>query len=517
MARFQSRSSSKSSRQKKRRASRKKNKEASVKFRTGVPTDLVDYLLKRFIQTVGTGLELILSEPSELTRKVLKQNPLWKMGSEANLVLLTWAAFAAWDKPWDEFCQVVLSDPQWQALLMAPDQATLDQRQAQFDQVAPRLLELAVHDALKEGDKQDNRSAADHRAVETEFDQDIGVAEVLKRLKKRLKATLKRLDKSDGCKRRGQRPGHRPRAYLSRSFVLADLMRWLLHLPSTDALLRKLNKYPHLAGAVNFKPGVIPHKSTFSRRRLVLPIADLLAILHELVNILVKFGVIDGQAWIIDLTRVPTNSSIKKNYPDQPNNKSDPEAEFCGYRDNDDALQLGYSLLFLIDFKSELPFACLFANGSANDGPLAQPTLQQAVDEHPDLAARCTYVIADGSYDILDFFIFVLNKLKAMPVVTKNLRNATNPEDDLATDTLALLRRPSQIHQTLFNCRSAVERTNSRAKLTFNLKYHKHRGWQAVLRCCLLSIIAMLTAALVAIETGHPDKVRKAWTWIELH
>jgi hypothetical protein len=516
MARFHSRSSSKSSRQNKRRGNRKKKSKTSVKFRTGVPAELVDHLLKQFVQTVRTGLALILSEPSELTGKVLKQNPLWAVSPDLNLVLLTWAAFAAWDKPWVEFCQLVLSNRQWQALLAASDQATLEQRQAQFDQVVPRLVELAVHDALKEKDKQDNRPTADKRPVETEFEQDIGVAEVIKRLKKRIKVMLKRLDKADKRKRHRRRPAHRPRDYLTRSFVLADLVRWLLHLPSTDALVRKLNKYAHLAGAVNFEPGQIPHKSTFSRRRSVLPLEELLTILHELVNILVKLGGIDGQAWVIDLTRVPTHSSIKKDYPDRPNNKSDPDAEFCGYRDNDDALQLGYSLLFLIDFKSELPFACLFANGSANDGPLAEPTLQQALDEHPDLAARCTYVLADGSYDRLDFFFFVLNKLKAMPVVTKNPRNATNPEDDLATDTLALLRRPSQIHQTLFNCRSAVERTNSRAKLTFNLKYHKHRGWQAVLRCCLLSTIAMLTAALVALETGHPDKVRKAWTWIEL-
>lgn len=487
-------------------------KKSSVKFRTGVPAELVDHLLKQFIQTVRTGLELILSDPSELSGQVLKQNPLWELSPEVNLGLLTWAAFAAWDKPWAEFCQLVLADPDWQALLGVSDQATLDQRQAQFDQVVPRLVELAVHDALKAGDKQDNRSVMDKGAVETAFDQDIGVAEVIKRLKKRIRPRLKGRDQADR-----RRQGHRPRTYLTRSFILADLMRWLLHLPSTDALIRKLNKYAHLAGAVNFKPGLIPDKSTFSRRRLVLPIDELMAILHELVNLLTRFGVIEGQAWIIDLTRVPTHSSIKKDYPEQPNNKSDPEAEFCGYRDNDDALQLGYSLLFLIDFKSELPFACFFTNGRANDGPLAEPTFQQALAEHPELASRCTYVVADGNYDILDVFIFVLNKLKAMPVITKNPRNASEPEADLATDTLALLRRPSPIHHTLFNCRSSVERTNSRAKLMFNLKYHKHRGWEAVHRCCLLSTIAMLTAALVAIETGHPDKVRKAWTWIELY
>jgi hypothetical protein len=489
-----------------------RKKKPAVKFRTGVPPELVDHLLKVFIQTVKTGLALLLSQPSELTCKVLKKNPLWEVSPEMNLILVTWAAFAAWDKPWAEFCRIVLSDPEWQALLGATTQATLDERRSRFDEVIPRLVALAVHDALKKGDKQDNRAEEDKKPVEDEFSKRIGVAKVLKLLKKRIGKILKRLDEADR-----QRQAHRPRTYRTRSFVLADLMRWLLHLPSTDGSIRHLEDYVHLAGTVNFNPGEIPDKSTFSRRRSVLPLDDLMTILHELVNLLVKFGVIDGRAWVIDLTRVPTYSSVKKDYPHSPNNKSDPEAKFCGYRDNDDALQLGYSLLFLIDFRSELPFACLFANGSAHDSPLAKPTLQQALDEHPDLADCCIYVVADGSYDATDFFTLVLYELEAIPVVTKNPRNASDPNADLATDTLALLRRPGALHKILFNCQSAVERVNSRAKLTFNLKYHKYRGWDAVLRCCLLSTIAMLTAALAAIETGHPDKVRKAWTWIRLH
>lgn len=512
--RLHSRSSSRSSRQKKRRVLREKR---SVKFRTNVPSDQVDHLLQAFIKTVKQGLALILSEPSELSQKVLRQNPLWEVSAEKNLVLVTWAAFMAWDKPWAEFCPLILADPVWPALLATPDQQTLDERHVQFGAVIPRLVELAVHDALKAGDKQDHRAEADRTPVETEFSQRIGVAEVLKRLKKRIRSRLKAMDQADPVKRGHHCPPHRPRAYWTRSFFLADLLRWLLHLSSTDELIRELEDYAHLAGAVNFKPGLIPDKSTFSRRRQVLPLAELMAILHALVKLLIKFKVIGGQAWIIDLTRIPTHSSIKKDYLDRPNNKSDPDAEFCGYRDNDDALQLGYSLLLVIDFKSELPFACLFANGSANDSPLAEPILHQALDEHPDLTSRCTYTMADGNYDTIPFFTFVLNKLRAIPVVTKNPRNATDPTADLATDTLALVRRPGPMHQALFNCRSSVERTNSRAKLMFNLKYHKHRGWQAVQRCCLLSTIAMLTVALVAIETGHPDKIRKGWTWIRRH
>ena len=53
--------------------------------------------------------------------------------------------------------------------------------------------------------------------------------------------------------------------------------------------------------------------------------------------------------------------------PDRPNDKSDPDASFCGYPDNDGGLQPGYSWLFGVDFKTELPFANCFASGRIQD------------------------------------------------------------------------------------------------------------------------------------------------------
>jgi hypothetical protein len=246
----------------------------------------------------------------------------------------------------------------------------------------------------------------------------------------------------------------------------------------------------------------------------VIPLADLKAILHELVSVLTRMKVIDGRAWRIDLTRLPTYSSVSKEYPDRPNGKSDPEASFCGYRDNDDGLQFGYSLLFVVDFKTELPFALLFGEGSAHDAPLAQPLLEQACTEHPELAVRCARAVGDASYDAVAIFAWFLTRLRALPIITKNPRNAADPQADLATDALCLLRRPSVWHTALFHSRTAVERTNGRIKLTFNLRYHKNRGRNAVEHAALFAAIAMLAAAWVAVETGHPEKIRAAWTWI---
>jgi hypothetical protein len=69
----------------------------------------------------------------------------------------------------------------------------------------------------------------------------------------------------------------------------------------------------------------------------------------------------------------------------------------------------------------------------------------------------------------------------------------------------------------LFHSRTSVERTNSWAKLTFNLKNQKQRGWNEVEHCVLFAAIAMLSVAWVAVKTGHPDKIRSARTWITLN
>lgn len=481
-------------------------------FRSRVEAEVVDELLRRFVALVKHGLELMLKAPSELARKEFRRRSELAYGPSDISVLAAWTAQGAYEMAWPDFCQHVLAHPDWQELLEVHTQADLERLAAGFEHVQVRLIELAVHDALKEGDKQDTRPEGQKAAVQDEFAEFIGASKVIKLLKKRLRSLLKRLDAQDP-----PHPPHRPRTYRSRSFLLADLLRWMLHLSSTDELIRKLKQHPHLAGAVNFQPGQIASKATFSRRRMAIPLDDLKAILHALIEVLMRMKVIDGRAWIIDLTRLPTHSSVGKDYPDRPNGKSDPQAAFCGYPDNDGGLQLGYSLLFVVDFKTELPLALLFAGGNAQDSPLTEPLLEQARTEHPLLAERCWLVVGDGGYDAVHIFEHILHRLRALPVITKNPRNAADPQADLATDTLCVLRRPSPWHKALFRSRSAIERTNSRIKLTFNLKYHKNRGWDAVEHCVLFAAIAMLGVAWVAVETGHPDKIRSAWTWISLN
>lgn len=497
-------------------ARRKKNtggKPPAV-FRSQVGPEIVEQLLLRFVTLVKQGLHLILSAPSELAATELRQHPDLQYSPAAIPAFVLWVAAEVLELPWPEFCAYVLSQPAWQAVLAVATQADLERLAAErqnWTSLPCRQIELAVHDALKEGDKRESRPSGQKPAVQAEYAEFIGAAQVLKLLKKQLRPLLKRLDALDA-----PRSAHRPRDYRTRAFVLSELLRWMLGLASTEELRRKLKQHPHLAGAVNFTPESIPAACTFSRRRQVVPLDDLKAILHALVAVLIKCRVIDGRAWVVDLTRVPTHASVTKTFVESPNGKSDPEAAFCGYPDNDGGYQFGYCLLWVVDFKTELPFAVVFGAGDAHDSPLAVPLLEQACAEHPRLARRCNYLIADGSYDTVDFFTFALQRLRAIAAVTKNPRNAADPTADLRTDTYCVLRRDTLAYHAVFNCRTSVERTNSWAKLTFNLKYHKYRGWEAVLRCVLFTAIAMLSVAWVAVKTGHPEKIRSARTWISL-
>ena len=361
----------------------------------------------------------------------------------------------------------MLGQPAWQEVLGVSTATDLEQVYdtiTQWERLPNRVIELAVHDGLKEGDKRARRPAGQQPAVQTESSEFIGASGVLKLLKKQLRPWLKELDRQDP-----RQPDHRPRVYRTRSLLLADVLRWMLGLTSTEELRRKLKQHPHLAGAVNFTPGAIPSKATFSRRRLVVPLDDLKAILQALVVVLVRGKVIDGRAWVVDLTRVPTHSSVSKTYAESANGKSDPQAARfpCGYPDNDGGLQFGYCLVWIVDFKSELPLALVFGAGNAQDSPLALPLLRQACTQQPTLAQRCQYFIGDGSYDTIDFFKFALHRLRAIAAVSKNPRRAADPTADLATDAYCILRRGTLWYQALFHCRTSVERTNSWVKLTF--------------------------------------------------
>lgn len=479
----------------------------SSRFRAQVPDELATRLIGRLLALVARGLELLLTEPSETAQKWLKQHPeAWFEAGQVPYILL-WVAMQAWESDLEGLPERL--DDEARALLgpdFVWDPVRLEQELARLH---PRVVELAIHDALKEGDKEDPRPPEERPTPQEEYEQVIAVAQLLKRFKRRVRPFLKQMDHQDRAAKVGA-----PRRYRSRSFFLADMMRWLLRWRSTEQLRRWLKRYAFLAGAANFRPGQIPNKSTFSRRHPLIPLATLLEMFHALVEVLAKMGVISGQALIIDLTALQTYSNVAKELQRQPEERSDPEARFRGFNAADGLIQYGYNIVVVVDFKTELPIAFLFVEGNENDSPHAVPALEQAEREHPTVVARTEFIFADGNYDAVHIFRHILERIGALPVITKNPRNAADPGADLLTDELCVLYRKGLMHKALFRSRTAVERTNSRIKLDFNLKYHKNRGFATVGLCAITACLCMLAVAVVAMDTGHPDKMRCPITWV---
>lgn len=477
------------------------------RFRTQVPDELVDQLIGRLLSLIARGLELLLKEPSEIAQQWRKEHSdAWFEAKQVPYILL-WVAMLAWKTDLEGLPEHL--DDGVRALL-GPDFVWDPVRlEGEFARLHPRVVELAIHDALKEGDKEDPRPPEERPTPQEEYEEAIGVAELLKLFKRRFRPFLKQMDRQDRSSRVGA-----PRDYRTRSFLSADMIRWLLRLRSTEEMRRWLKRYPFLAGAVNFQPGQIPDKSTFSRRRPLIPFPTLLEMFHALVKVLAKMGVISGQALIIDLTSLQTYSNVAKELKRKPEERSDPEARFRGFNAADGLIQYGYNIIIVVDFKTELPIAFLFVEGNEHDAPHAVPALEQAEREHPTVVARSEFVFADGNYDAVNIFRHILQQIGALPIITKNPRNAADPETDLLTDELCVLDRKGLIHKALFRTRTGVERTNSRIKLDFNLKYHKNRGFAAVRLCAITACLCLLAVAVVAMDTGHPDKIRRPITWV---
>ena len=116
------------------------------KSRSKVGTELVDQLLYHFVALVNHGLELMLRDPSELTRKEFRKNPDLVYTAEEIPALLLWVAVGAYELPWSAFCQHILTHPKWAAALLGVEtQADLDRLAVGLEHCQVRLIELAVH------------------------------------------------------------------------------------------------------------------------------------------------------------------------------------------------------------------------------------------------------------------------------------------------------------------------------------------------------------------------------------
>ena len=134
------------------RRTRARHRKPPSRFRTQVPDELVDQLIGRLLSLVARGLELLLKEPSEIAQQWRKEHAdAWFEAKQVPYILL-WVTMLAWKTDLEGLPGHL--DDEVRALL-GPDFVWDPVRlEGEFARLHPRVVELAIHDALKEGDKE---------------------------------------------------------------------------------------------------------------------------------------------------------------------------------------------------------------------------------------------------------------------------------------------------------------------------------------------------------------------------
>ena len=354
------------------------------------------------------------------------------------------------------------------------------------------------------------------------------------------------------------RPGWSLRA-LWRAYIAG----YTLGLPTTNALVRRLQDDPALREVCGFTGGALPSRWTFNRfvsrlshhadavERVLAALTDRL---HEL---LPDFG----KGLALDASTVRSWSN-----PDKPR-ISDPEASWTGKAGrgkNKTTWYWGYKLHLIVDAKYELPVTATVTTASPHDSTEFQPLLRKARELHAWL--RPSYVTADAGYDGKRAYEFVVREMQSVPIIklrrTKrteyespdiadedgtprclggqemtflghtadgNLRYAcpaggchlrakrevvycdATAEIDPTADLrrFALIPRKSPRWHELYSTRQSVERCFSRLKQHRALDSHCRRGLRKVRLHALMGLVTMQAAAVVRAERGEVGRVRE--------
>ena len=339
----------------------------------------------------------------------------------------------------------------------------------------------------------------------------------------------------------------------------AHLLRFLLNLPSVNALIRRLQEDPRLRRLCGFDQ--LPHRSTFNRfyTRLSdhqdLVEKALASLTDQLAGLLPGFG----EKIAVDSTNVRTHSN-----PRRPT-ISDPEASWTGKakaatKDKTE-WHFGYKYHSLVDAQYGLPITGFTTTASRNDSPTLPALLDKASKTYGWFSP--TFLMADKGYDseanhreALDrgvVPIIPIRRLrdgatregildaKGVPVCVGNMPMeyvTTDPEqghlyrcvqegckladrrgvrycDDEqwvhwrdAPRVVGPVRRDSQEWKDLYGLRQSVERVFKSLKQSRALDDHCQRGLLKVGLHALLSVTAFQATALRHLLTGQVRLLR---------
>jgi hypothetical protein len=294
------------------------------------------------------------------------------------------------------------------------------------------------------------------------------------------------------------RPGYSVRA-LWRSYLAG----FALNLPSTNALVRRLQEDEQLAAFCGFEQ--LPSRWTFNRfvirlsRHLDLVEGVLTSATREIRD---RLQGAFGYMMAVDATVVRTCCSPSKNPV------SDPEASWTvkGYKARGvPDWQFGFKLHLVADADTELPIAAIVTTASVNDTTQLLALLAKAQAE---IGIKPHFVLADAGYDSNANFGGIVQEYAARP----NIKVRRTSRKDLRLRQWGTVRErismDSPQWKAAYRRRQAVERVFSRLKGHRALGQHCRRGLAKVTLHCLSAILVAQAEAAGKLRRGAFEQIR---------
>jgi transposase len=297
----------------------------------------------------------------------------------------------------------------------------------------------------------------------------------------------------------GTGPGRRPFDPLA--MFKAQLIKYLLQIPSDRRLAIRLRRDRRLAKACGFRRRRTPSHGLFTQFRHRLGEEAYQRIFNDLARMLIESGVLMGRVLAVDSTHIVAYSARAM---DNASGRSDPDARVGRGRRG---FILGYRVHTVCCADSELPIAFTVAPCNDNDKLYFEPLLEKA----HRLGVGFLHVVADSQYNS-DNVRNAAEWMGAEPIIPVRRDSRARRALKVGRDFVA---KGSRRVVRLFRKRWGIERMFGRAKNWLMLDGLHVRGLTEVLIHVSLSLISMLAVAVTAVRLGTPRLVRCIKRFVE--
>ncbi|HIK11070.1 transposase [Nitrososphaera sp.] len=324
-----------------------------------------------------------------------------------------------------------------------------------------------------------------------------------------------------------------PKGYRPSSIFMALLLMYLQSMDSVLALVRFLNTHPQWLVTLDLRKAVrgniqykVPDRTTFYKFAERLGREKMLDIFISMVVQLIQLGIIKGDkvsldcsiiwAWFKDCKWSNSPRHDKKKCRRNKSRDKDASWTWDSHREK---FVYGYKVHIMIDSASGLPVMITVTTAAYGENRTVSWFVRMVLR----LGVSVSKFLADAGYDSNETRLKIIRRLKAVPFIPLNTRNAsgsTIEEKKARRKELCLkfyvknlvrnfwVDPDSEEFDREFDARTFSEQGFSVGKGSLNLDSLKHVGieWATLHSVCICMV--MLLVAKTAVEIGRPDLSR---------